>query len=74
MNWKEWYIRNGIGLLILGAVILAISFIVAYVYETITEINIRSVPNHPLAFVCLFGMLLIVIGACSVPLMIKHYQ
>lgn len=63
-NLKQLYVNLGPGIMLAGVLLYAISLVAASVYQALGT-DIYSVPNHPLVFVLLFGMLLICIGGLS---------
>jgi len=70
MNWeniKTRYAEVGLPILMLGCIIYAVGLIVEYLVQTIYGIS------HPVINgIIFFGMILIVIGAFSVVLLVKH--
>ena len=74
MNWKEWYLSNSPGVLLLGILILAGTHIYTYISDTLFNTNIINTPNHPICLVALFGMCLIVVGAGSMCYVFVKYE
>ena len=72
-NLKQWYVNLGPGIMLAGILLYAGSFIVAAFYKT-GGIDIYRVPNHPLVWVCCFGMLLICIGGGSFLFIFSEYD
>ena len=62
---KEMYVNLGPGIMLVGVLLFTIPLVAAYIYETLGT-DIYSVPNHPLVFVSLLGILLICIGGLSI--------
>jgi len=70
-KFKEWYFRNGVGILFLGCIIFAFGNISNYLYCTLMDIEMG---RSPIGFIILFGMLLICIGAGSVVVILWNYE
>ena len=73
-KWKELYLSNSPGILLVGVLILAFTHIYVYVSDTLYNTNISNTPNHPTCIIYLFGMLLIVIGAGSMAYVFIKYD